>query len=201
MKKILPFFSYLFHPLFIPALAVIFFFYLDLNFLVAAEKYLILIQVVIITILIPISFFFLLRSMKKIDTMMAHDLKQRKAPLLMHAILICILIRQSITFEMIPELYYFFLAIMISTLWALIFVLFKVKISLHMMGMAGFLFFVIGLGLHNATNISNVLAFWLVMTGFTASSRLAMHAHNVKELGLGFLAGMAPQIILWYFWL
>jgi hypothetical protein len=201
LKKILPVFSYLFHPLFIPVLALIYFFILDVNILIPAEKYLLLIQVVIITVLIPISFYFLLRSLGRIDSVMAHDTRERKAPLFMHSLLIYLLLRQSVTFDMVPELYYFFLGVLVSTIAALAFVFFKIKVSLHMMGMGGFLFFVIGLGLHNHLNIANLAAFWLIVSGLTASSRLVLGAHTFRELVYGFFIGLLPQAALWHFWL
>ncbi|HEY0091062.1 MAG TPA: hypothetical protein VGB43_01130 [Flavobacterium sp.] len=201
MKKILPVFSYLFHPLFIPVLALIYFFILDVNILVPAEKYLLLIQVVIVTILIPISFYFLLRSLGKIDSAMAHETRERKAPLLMHALLVYLLLRQSVTFDMVPELYYFFLGVLLSTMAALVLLFFELKVSLHMMGMGGFLFFVIGIGIHNGHNIGNLAAFWLVMAGLTASSRLVLKAHSFRELMFGFFFGILPQVALWHFWL
>jgi hypothetical protein len=201
LKKILPFFSYLFHPLFIPLYAVLYYFLLDESYMVPAEKYLIVIQVIIITILIPISFFFLLRSLGKIDSVMVHDLGQRRAPLIMQAVLIYLLSQQSITLERIPELYFFFLSALITTVLALVCLLAKTKSSLHLSGMGGLLFFVIGLSLHSHVNILSTIAFLVLVTGFVASSRLYMKAHNYKELVIGFVSGMLPQMLLWFFWL
>jgi hypothetical protein len=39
------------------------------------------------------------------------------------------------------------------------------------------------------------------MNGIVASSRLVMKAHSDKELLVGFLSGVIPQIALLYFWL
>lgn len=201
MKKILPFFSYLFHPLFIPLFTVVYFFYKDENYLVTAEKLLIAIQIIIITILIPIAFFFLLRSMGKIDSVMASDLKQRRWPLVLQGVLLYILLRQSIAFDRIPELYFFFLSILMTTVLALVFLFAKIKMSLHMAAMAAMLFFIVGLSIHSHSNDIAVIALLLVMTGLVASSRLEMKAHTYTELGIGFAAGMLPQVAFWYFWL
>ncbi|HRZ31251.1 MAG TPA: hypothetical protein P5188_02985, partial [Flavobacterium sp.] len=62
MKKILPIFSYLFHPLFISVYASLLYFILFRDFYVLQEMYLFMIQIVIITVLIPISLFYLLLS-------------------------------------------------------------------------------------------------------------------------------------------
>lgn len=201
MKKSLAVFSYLFHPLFVPLFAVLLFFLLDPTYFALGEKFLVLIQTVIVTILIPVSFFFLLRSLGKIDSVMAPKLSQRKLPLLLQAVLFYILVRQPVFADRIPELYYFFWSALTATVLALVFLYFKIKISLHLLGMSALLFFVIGLSYYNHSNSLFVIAFLLLMTGFVASSRLSMNAHDLTELFLGFGSGMCAQIFFWYFWL
>lgn len=200
IKSILPFFSYLFHPLFIPLYAVICSFLLNVTFISEMEKYLLLIQVTILTVLIPICFYFLLRSLGRIDSMMVSELEQRKTPLALQGILIYVLLRQSLTMERIPELYFFFLGAFLAVLASLVFAFCDKKISLHMVGISGLLFFVIGLGFHNQVNINSTIAFLFVVTGIVASSRLHMKAHDFTELSLGFVTGMLSQIVLWQFW-
>ncbi len=200
LKRILPVFSYLFHPLLIPLFAVLYALILDQHFLLPSEKYLLLIQVCIILVLIPICFYFLLRTLGRIDSVMVEDVGQRRAPLVVHVILIYILLRQSVTLERMPELYFFFLGVMFSTMTALLAAFRNWRISLHMMGMAGLIFFVVGISFHNRVNLADTIAFLFVVTGFVASSRLYMKAHDYLELALGFFAGMLPQVALWYYW-
>ena len=201
MKKILPFFSYLFHPLFIPVYGTLFYFLFGGGYFNNPQKYLILIQITIITIFIPISFYFLLRSFGKVDSVMVSELSQRKIPLIVQAVLIITLIQKSITLDQIPELYYFFLGGLISTLLALGFLFGKIKASIHMIGISSLTVFVFGLSLHSQVNIINTIAFLILMNGVVASSRLKMEAHNNKELVIGFFSGMIPQLGFWYFWL
>lgn len=201
MKKILPFFSYLFHPIFIPVFGTLCYFLFNGNYFNTEQKFLILLQIVLITIFIPISFFFLLRSLGKVDSVMVSELSQRKIPLIIQAILILTLIQKSITIDRIPELFFFFLAGLISTLMALIFLFFKIKASIHMIGISTLTAFVIGLSIHNQINALSIIVFLILMNGFVASSRLAMNAHTNKELVIGFFSGMIPQVALWHFWL
>ncbi len=70
-----------------------------------------------------------------------------------------------------------------------------------MAGMGGLVFFIIGLSIHNSVNVINTVAFLFMMTGFVAASRLQMKAHDNKELVVGFLIGLIPQVILWKLWL
>ncbi|MBP7471226.1 MAG: hypothetical protein KA782_09125, partial [Flavobacterium sp.] len=62
MKKTLPFFSYLFHPIFIPVFAALFYFFGNDSYFSNPEKYLAVFQIAIITIVVPVLLFFLLRS-------------------------------------------------------------------------------------------------------------------------------------------
>ncbi len=201
MKKILSFFSYLFHPIFVPVFGTLFYFLLSNYYFTTQQKYLILLQISIITILIPISFYYLLRSFGKVDSVMVYQLSQRKIPLTIQAVLIFILITKSITAEVIPELYYYFLGGLISTFLLLILLFLKIKASIHMVGISTLTIFVIALSLHYHSNAIYTIAFLIAMNGIVASSRLELQAHTNKELVIGFFSGMLPQLILTYFWL
>ena len=70
-----------------------------------------------------------------------------------------------------------------------------------MIGISALTVFIIGLSIHNEVNTINIIAFFVLINGLVASSRLVMDAHNTKELGIGFLCGTLPQLALLYFWL
>ncbi len=202
-KRIIPLFSYLFHPLFIPVLGTLYFFLLSEPYksYTSFQVYLVLFQVSIITVCIPIAFFYLLRSLGKIDTIMVSELTQRKLPLLMQLILLSVLIQKGTSQDRIPELYFYFLGGIISAFLALLFLFLKIKASLHLLGMGSLLFFVIGLSIHNQINALNSIAAITCITGLVATSRLEMKAHNNKELTIGLLIGFLPQLLLWRLWL
>ncbi len=201
MKKTLVLFSYLFHPIFIPLFGAFFYFAYNENYFEAIQKYLILFQITIITILIPISFFYLLKTLGKVDSMMVSDLSQRKIPLFIQSALLLILITKGITFSRIPELFYFLIGGLLSTLIVLGLSFIKIKASLHMLGISTLTAFVIGLSLHNQVNISYPISFLIAINGIVAASRIIMNAHTNKELIIGFFVGMIPQLILWPYWL
>ena len=201
MKKILPFFSYLFHPIFIPLLGSLLYLQLNETYFSKGQCYLLLFQIVIITFFLPVSFFYLLRTFGKVDTIMLSDLNQRKIPLVMQMVLTAILITQSITIDRFPQLFFFFLGGLISTFLAFVFLYAKVKSSIHMIGISALTFFSIGLSMHNQVNGTYLIAASFLVTGLIASSRLQMKAHSLKELAVGYAVGMLPQVGLWYFWL
>ena len=201
MKRILPFFSYLFHPIFIPLLGTIFFVLFEGRYFNAVQYLILFLQIIIITILLPIAFFYLLRTFGKIETIMLSDISQRKIPLLLQIMLFAVLVEKSITSERFPNLHYFFIGGIISTIAAFLLLYLKTKASIHMIGISSLTIFIIGLSIHNEINTINTVAFFLIMNGFVASSRLVMKAHTNKELLIGFLCGVIPQAVLLYFWL
>ncbi len=70
-----------------------------------------------------------------------------------------------------------------------------------MIGISSLTVFIIGLGIHNQVNVIELVAFFVVINGIVASSRLVMKAHSGQELIIGFLCGVLPQSVLFYFWL
>jgi hypothetical protein len=201
LKKILPFFSYLFHPIFIPVYAALIYFFWNDSYFSNLEKYFAVFQIVIITILLPVLFYFVLRTAGKVDSVMVSEVSQRKIPLVIQCFLTILLVRKSITLDRFPEFHIFFLGGLFSTILALVFVFFRTKASLHMVAISALTVFVIGLSIHNQTRNINMIAFLVLMNGFVASSRLEMKAHTSKELVIGFLLGVIPQLLLLRFWL
>lgn len=165
------------------------------------EIYLYMIQIIIITVLIPISLFYLLLSLEKVDSIMIAQLSQRKFPLTVNCILLLILTQKSITIDRIPELYFFFFGAFWSTVLAIILLFLKIKASLHMLGMATLTFFIIGLSSKVEVSLLYTVATFITLNGFVASSRLQMKAHTFFELIIGFFCGAIPQFCMWYFWL
>ncbi len=201
MKKILPAFSYIFHPIFIAVYAAIFYFFFNNSYYSNPEKYFALFQIVIITIVLPILFFFVLRTSGQVDSIMISEISQRKIPLVIQCFLTILLVRKSITLDHFPEFHFFFLGGLLSTVLALILLFFRTKASLHMIAISALTIFIIGLSIHNQTRNITGIAFLVLMNGFVASSRLEMKAHTPKELAIGLLLGIIPQMLLLSFWL
>lgn len=197
-NKIFPIFSYVFHPLFIPIYAVLAYFYLSSPFYDYTTFYIIFIQVVIITILVPLTIYYLLLSLGAVDSVMLEKKSQRKIPLIFHAILLYILINKTITYSQFNTLHCFFLASIISTIAALIFVFFKFKASLHMVAIVALTTFVMILSYYFQMRLLTVIATLFIICGLVATSRLSMKAHNNIELFVGSLIGFLPQLTVFY---
>ena len=201
MKKILPLFSYVFHPIFIPAMATLLYLFCTDASLTSQEQLFVFFQIVVVTMVLPLLLFVLLQTAGNIDSMMLAKISQRKIPLLLHCFLLILLVKKCITIERYTELHFFLLAALLSTLLALILLFANIKASLHMMSISSLLVFAIGLSLHFKIQNTVVIAVLILLNGFVASSRLEMQAHSYKEMVFGFLLGAVPQLLLLVLWL
>jgi hypothetical protein len=193
--------SYLFHPLLIPLMGTVLYYavtpkYIDPQF-VRVEVF----AIVILTILIPIVIFFLLKNLKVVETIYLRDVKERKFPLMIQCILLLLILKTVFDPYDDPELYYFFVGILFSAFSALVMVFFKLKVSLHQMGVGGLLVFLVGLSVHFKINLLLTISFFLFVNGWVASSRLNNEAHTYTELLTGLFLGALPQLILFNLYL
>ncbi len=175
-------------------------FYQGANF-ITQEKLFIFFQVAIVTIVIPLLVFLLLRATGNVDTIMIAKTSQRKIPLVIHCFLLILLVRKSITIERYPELHFFLLGALMSTMLALVLLFGNIKASLHMIAISSLTVFVIGLSFHFQFQNIVAISLLILLNGIVASSRLEMKAHTNIELVLGFFLGAIPQLLLLFLWL
>lgn len=193
--------SYIFHPIWMPLAGSLLYFLITPRFFPAGVIQGKLLAISILTIFIPIVFYFLLRNLRKVESIYMEDARERRWPLFFFSLLILMVIKQILNIYNYPVLYYYFIGILASGLIAYLFSVFSIKISLHMMGLAGLTMFLAGLSILYRVNLVSSILFLILAIGLTGSSRLYYKAHTPPELLLGFLAGFFPQLILWRFWL
>ena len=162
------------------------------------QNYLVLLQIGVVTILIPIAFFYFLRSFDKADNVMVPDLTQRKIPLIFQGMILYLLLSNTIKESILPELHYFLLGGLISTILLFLLVFLKIKASIHLVGISSLTVFVGALSLHFEVNVIYSFAVLVLLNGLVATSRLELKAHTYKEILFGFFI---PQLILTYYWL
>ena len=122
-------------------------------------------------------------------------------PIAVQGILLLVLLKFSISKEITTELYFFLLGGLFSSILALMSVILKFKASLHMIGISALTAFVYGLSSYYQLPFVNLFAFCIVCMGLVASSRLYMKAHTYPELLVGTVIGLAPQLVLFRYWL
>lgn len=193
--------AYIFHPLLMPLLGVLFYYTVTPRFLHLDIIYSHLMVVAIVTIAIPLVIFFLLKNFGILSSIHLKNVKERKLPLMIQCILLLLLLKFVFHPYDHMALYYFFLGVLFTTLTALILVFFNFKVSLHQMGIAGVSLFIIMLSIHFEINLLVWMALAFVINGWVASSRLHTKSHTAAELIMGFVIGAFPQVILVTSWL
>ena len=185
MKFLLKVASYLFHPLWMPFIGTLLYFAITPRYFPEEIVRAKIMAIAIMTLFIPIVFYFLLKTLGQARSYFLEDVQERRWPLLFYY----------------PELYYYFLGIFFSAIFGLVLVLFRIKISLHMLGLGGLLMFLIALSINYNLNLIYTISFFLAVIGLTATSRLHFKAHSMTELILGFLIGVLPQLLVLNYWL
>ncbi len=200
MRILLKLASFLFHPLWMPFAGSLFYFLFTPRFFPQEIIRAKLLAIAIITIFIPIVFYFLLKNLGKAESIFLESVEERKWPLFFFMLLGLMVLNQVLNIYNYPALFYYFAGILISTAVAFIFTWLKIKMSLHMLGIAGLLMFVIGFCFYFHLYFIYTISFLIVAAGLSASSRLYYKAHTKWELILGFITGLVPQILMFSFW-
>jgi membrane-associated HD superfamily phosphohydrolase len=184
-----------------PLLGVIFYFSKTPRFIPEPVMKAKVFSITILTIILPILLYFLLKTIKKVDSLELKTSKERIIPLTLSALIIFLILKRVLSYDEIPELYYFYLGILFSTLTCLVLAILKFRASIHMIGSAGFFMFAVALSIHFKININGTIALMCIVMGGIATSRLHLKAHNNTELLIGFFVGLVPQIVLLNYWL
>lgn len=201
MHQILKSISFIFHPIIMPLLGVIFYFSKSpryIPFQIVQAK---LISLFILTVLLPILLYFLLKTLGKASTIYLYNTKERVIPLVLNTIITILILVRVLPKNEIIELHYFFVGILFSNLTCLFLAMLKFKSSIHMIAVGGIFMFFIALSIHFSININGTLALMAIIIGAVATSRLELNAHDNKELLVGFFVGVVPQLILVNYWL
>jgi membrane-associated HD superfamily phosphohydrolase len=184
-----------------PLLGVIFYFSKTPRFFPDSIIKAKLISITILTVILPILLFYLLKTLKKINSIHLKTTQERIIPLCINCIILVLIINRVLLQDEISELYFFFIGILFSTLACLFLAILKVKASIHMIAVAGFFMFAVALSIHFKKNINGTIALMSIVLGAIATSRLHLKAHTNSELIIGFFIGLVPQLIVLNYWL
>jgi len=201
MNALLRSISFIFHPLLMPMLGVVLFFYTSPRYIPSPIIKGKLSAVFLLTILFPIFIFYFLKASKYVKTIYLQSTKERIVPLIINCGVLVYIAFKIFPINEYKEVHFFFIAILFSTLSCLILAILKFKTSIHMIASGGILMFLIAISIHYSINLNVLIAISFVLVGAIASSRLHLNAHNYSELVIGFFIGLLPQLILVKFWL
>lgn len=201
MRHFLHLVSYIFHPLFVPIGGTVMYFLITPRYSSLEIQSGNILPIFILTVIIPIIFFLILKNLGVIHSIFLPTLKERKYPLYIQAVLLFLILYKVIPNNFVPELFYFFLGLLAATGATLILLFLKIKTSIHLLGMGSILMFMIGLSIHFEINITLAISVFTLFTGLVATSRLYVKAHSKSELFIGLLLGIFSQLIILKYWL
>lgn len=158
-------------------------------------------SITILTIILPILVYFLLKTIKNVESVYLESTKERIVPLTVNIAIVSLILYRVLPPTEIEELYYFFLGILCSTIACLLLAILKFKASIHMIASAGFFMFAVALSIHFKININGTIALMCIILGAIATSRLHLKAHSNIELIIGFFIGLIPQLFVLNYWL
>lgn len=193
--------SYIFHPIFLPLAGTISYFLITPKYTTIELKSGNILPIFILTIIIPILSFFILKNIGVVNSVFLTKPKERRYPLMINLILLFMILLKVIPDNYTIELYFFFLGLIAATSTCLFLLLIGFKTSLHMMGMGSILMFLIALSFHFERNIVIAISFMLFASGVVATARLYLKAHSRAELLIGFMVGITSQLLTIKFWL
>ncbi|MEM9077815.1 MAG: hypothetical protein AAGC43_12280 [Bacteroidota bacterium] len=201
MRHFLHIVSYVFHPLFVPIGGTLIYFLITPRYTSLEIQSGNILPIFILTVIIPIIFFLILKNLGIISSIFLPTLKERKYPLYINAIILFMILFKVIPNNYVPELFYFFLGLLMAIGATLILLFLQIKTSIHLLGMGSILMFMIGLSIHFEINITLAISVFTLLTGLVATSRLYLKAHNRIELLIGFFIGVLSQLLILKYWL
>jgi len=202
VKAFARFFSYLFHPVFIPLYTIAFLLFIHPSMFTgfpAEKKVLIFIQAFLPYFFFPVVILLLLKALKFLDSIQLRTQKDRIIP-----IIACMTLYFWIWYvwKNLPEIprsiVVLGLAIFVSSIIALMANI-RMKISLHAISIGVMLGFLGFLALGSDISFTVYMMVALLIGGITCTSRLIVSDHTTAEVYLGLIAGVASVAIAVFF--
>lgn len=200
-KAVAGFISYILHPIFVPLYVAAFLLYLHPSYFSGFSeraKQQVFLIIVLNAVFFPLITTLLLKGVGFIDSVFLRTRKDRIIPYIVCGIFFFwtyTVFRQQELYP--PILSSFWLGVFLSSSAALIANIYF-KISMHTLGMGGWLGLFIVISQSNSMLMTWPLSIAILLSGFVATSRLIISGHTEKEIYSGFLIGLAAQAISAY---
>ncbi len=190
------FFSYLFHPIFIPLYITWFLLYIHpsaFSGFSAGEKRQTMLIVGLNIVFFPLMSVLLTKAVGFIDSIFLRTQKDRIIPYILSGIFF---FWAYLVFKNQPQypllLTSYILGIFLASSVALIANIYF-KISMHAIGMGGLIGFFLIIARSNTMLMTWPLCIALLITGFVCTSRLLTRSHEQKDIYMGLLVGIITQ--------
>jgi len=192
------FFSYVFHPLFIPLYVIAFLIFVHPSYFAgftSNEKYRLLFSTALNTVLFPAFAVLLMKGLGFIKSIFLKTQQDRIGPYL--SSMIFYFWTAWVFFKSSPQLSLVFPSFMTGVFLTTVVGLLSniyFKVSMHAMGMGGAMGLFIIILMYNSMLMTWPLGIVILLTGIVCSSRLIVSDHTPKEIYLGLFFGFLCQL-------
>lgn len=194
--------SVLFHPLLMVTYGLLFFMWANPYAFGRLEDNaaILIILVFIYSFFLPTIALVLLKKVELVDSFELKNKQDRIIPLIITAVFYCWLSVNLFYNPGYPKGFILFtLAATLALMLSFIINLFS-KISLHAIGVGGFIGFVVLTMLYYSyDNLESILLGSIILGGIIGSSRLVLNAHQPREVYYGYLVGFGTQLLIFNF--
>ncbi len=193
--------SYFSHPLFVPIAGTVGYFMVTPKYSPEEVQTGNVLPIFILTVIIPIIAYFILRNVGMVTSIFMPSAKERKYPLYIHILLLLMIVYKVIPNYYIQELHYYFLGLIVAAMSTLVLLFFNIKSSMHLLGLGSLLTFLVGLSVHFSVNLTLAISLLTFLIGLVSTARLYLRAHSKTEIFIGFCVGILSQLLLIRYWL
>lgn len=191
------FISFFFHPINFSIIGAVVYFLFVPKFIYKPQEHLILAVVFIGSYVFPVVLLMLLKRFGMINSYHMESIEERKFPTLLFISISYIIgnwLFKSNVVDLLALIYYGY---GLALIFSYILLYFQIKISLHTAAISGLIGFLIYFSYFYKINLIIILAVLFALSGIIGSSRLKLKAHNLKEVGLGYVIGLSSQFIVY----
>jgi hypothetical protein len=131
-----------------------------------------------------------------IESFHLSKIEERKFPSLLFSFIAILIGKLFFKTEVLNHLAMFFIAGGLSFLLIYMFLWFRIKVSIHTLGVGGLIGFVINTSILYHQNHLVFIGVLFVLFSLIANARIKQKAHVFKEVILGVLIGLLSQLII-----
>lgn len=200
-KNIARIFSIIFHPILIPSWAFLALILYGNPYelgIISSFKWQLFGIVFATSFMIPAIIILLMQKFRLIKSIMMDSKNERIAPLIVAGIFFYTTHYLLKSLGAVPIFSIYMLGATTLVIISLVVTIYW-KISLHLIGWGGLTAASLVINLITSTNFSTPLIFCILISGFTATSRMLLNSHKPSQIYVGFLTGFCFIFGLFYF--
>jgi hypothetical protein len=191
------FISFFFHPINFSIIGAVVYFLFVPKFIYKPQEHLILTVVFIGSYVFPVLLLMLLKRFGMINSYHMESIEERKFPTLLFISISYIIGNWLFKSNVVDLLALIYFGYGLALIFSYILLYFQIKISLHTAAISGLIGFLIYFSYFYKINLIIILAVVFALSGIIGSSRLKLKAHNLNEVGLGYMIGLSSQFIVY----